>query len=136
MKKAVFLFLIALFAFGQNPQHQRQQRQYINLGADPVNPHRKVDFKKGECIAPLLKDTFVTMKSGSGKIIKGWLRKGTAIVTGPVEDTWVQICGYPIISSKPLPLGEKQCAPVIQGPPGPPGPPGAPGSSGGRCCRA
>jgi len=91
-----------------------QPRHYVSVGADPVNPARQVDFGGGECIAPLAEDAELSVLTGSGQWVHGWVRKGLRVVVkngSDGSDGWILDCGNPFKADKPLPLGERQCVP-------------------------
>ncbi len=78
---------------------------YCKIGADPVNPHRKLSALEHE--HRLENDVLVTMGTGSSKTVKCKLHAGEIVVTedfpaenGEIERvaTWVRKCGNPILN--------------------------------------
>lgn len=111
MKKLLFsffvFFCISVFA--------EQKKAMCQLGQDPENPFRVIDWEK-ECIVKSAVMQRVKMSTGSGKTVECILPALTPVVvdktTGLAQ--WVLNCGNTIIGPNNwMPQGVRMCAPEI-----------------------
>jgi len=80
---------------------------YCNIGADPVDVHRKQYLERGEYAVALESDVFVTMRAGSGKEVSCVVRKGEEVVCNENgSPCWIKKCGNTILSGLWSPVPE------------------------------
>lgn len=107
--------VVAFFVFFCVSVFADQKKAICQLGQDPENPLRVIDWQK-ECIVKSAVMQQVKMSTGSGKIVDCTLPSLTPVVinktTGVAE--WILGCGNTIVEPNSwVPKGIKMCAPEM-----------------------
>ncbi|MCR4330691.1 MAG: hypothetical protein NUV49_02310 [Patescibacteria group bacterium] len=99
MKKLLLFFVLFISLGAPLVTSAAPQVSYCNIGADPVDAHRKQYLEKGEYVATLESDAFVTMRAASGKEVSCIVRKGEEVVFNTNGSLpWIKKCGNTILS--------------------------------------
>ena len=80
MKKLLLFFVLSFVLLVPLVTVAAPSVSYCNIGADPVDVHRKQYLERGEYAVALHSDTLVTMRAGSGKEVSCVVRKGEEVV--------------------------------------------------------
>lgn len=103
MKKTLVVLVVAAavaLPFGGTNAAGRQKAtpppKYCNIGADPVDVHRKL--ASDEEFRFLARDAVVTMGTGSGKDVRCVLKQGEKVAVSKASHSlpWVAACGNPL----------------------------------------
>jgi len=107
-KIIVFLILVfvACVALVSNsfaePVVGESGRRYLKIGGDPVNSNRELGVD--EEVQVSTQDLWVVTTGKSRKVYRGWIPKGTELVTTPTSDStlrkavWVKKCGNDLLN--------------------------------------
>lgn len=103
--------IAAMFVFSLGPIQAQEKRQYLNIGADPVNTNRVVNWET-ECLVKIADDYFGKFGTGSGNDVEGWLRKGTPVIVDRATGRAISIllCDNPVRGDW-FPGGARDCGP-------------------------
>lgn len=110
MEKLLFSF----FVFFCVSVFAEQKKTMCQLGQDPADPHRLLDWDR-ECIIKSSAPQRVKMSTASGKVVECVLPPLTPVVVdrSSGKASWVFGCGNTILEPNWVPQGVRMCAPEI-----------------------
>lgn len=109
MKKLLLFFVLSFVLLVPLVTVAAPSVSYCNIGADPMDVHRKQYLERGEYAVALHSDTLVHMRAGSGKEVSCVVRKGEEVVFNENGSLpWIKKCGNTILSGLQSPMSPEK----------------------------